>query len=64
MPLQGDSNYAKAIDALEQAWEVISEPSGQADEAHGNSVPWAATATAIGIGHALLALCDELPSRG
>lgn len=60
MTLEGNTNHAKATDALAQAWDAIIEPSGQADEAEGNRLPWAAAAIGVGIGHALLALCDEI----
>src|SRR4051812_47882022 len=63
MPLNGQSNYAKATDALEQAWEAITDPSGQALEAEANRIPWAAAAIGVGIGHALLALSDEIATN-
>jgi hypothetical protein len=63
MPLYGDTNYDMSTSALNEAWDAITDPPGQALEAEGNRLPWAAVATAIGIGHALLALSDELRSR-
>jgi hypothetical protein len=60
MTLRGSTHYEKATDALDQAWEAISDPPGQALDAEGNRLPWAAAAIGVGVGHALLALCDDV----
>jgi hypothetical protein len=63
MPLEGNTHYETATDALSQAWEAITDPPGQAIDAEGNRLPWAAAALGVGIGHALLALCDEVKAH-
>jgi hypothetical protein len=57
------SNYQKAADVLDEAWDAITEPPGQALEPEGERVPWATAALGVAIGYALLALCDELRAR-
>lgn len=61
--LVGDTNYEKAKSALDEAWAVITDPPGQAQHTEENRLPWAAVAIRAGVGHALLALCDELAAQ-
>lgn len=63
MTLYGDTHYAMADSALDQAWDAITDPPGQPLDAEGNRIPWAAAAIGVAIGHALLALCDELKAN-
>ena len=64
MPLYGNTNYEMATSALDQAWDTITDPPGQALEAEGNRLPWAAAAVGVAVGHALLVLCDEIRAHG
>ena len=57
------TNYQKASDVLDEAWHVLTDPPGQALDADREQVPWATAAFGVGIGYALLALCDALKSR-